>query len=128
MEMTPWEICREYRQAQYKDEQITILAHLNVCSKSDIIKILAENGIEHKAGKKRRGAKPNSAVKAIRGIPRPKRGPRYKWSEEEINKMLKLHEQGKKTAEIAAILGIDVLKIRGKLCRLARAEREVLIQ
>lgn len=42
--MTPTEICKEYRAAKNKKKQIGILADQNLCSKSDIIKILAENG------------------------------------------------------------------------------------
>jgi len=42
--MTDQEICREYRGAKNKRAQITILADQQLCTKGEIIKILAENG------------------------------------------------------------------------------------
>lgn len=44
MEMTPAEICSEYRQAAHKQKQIQILAELNACTKKEIVKILSDAG------------------------------------------------------------------------------------
>lgn len=46
MEMTNEEICRNYRQARHKHQQIQILADMNLCKVSDIIAILEENGVQ----------------------------------------------------------------------------------
>lgn len=130
--MTPWEICREYRQAQNKSEQVKILADLNMCSKNDIINLLAERGIEHKEGKKR-GRKPSAIPKIVGGLTErkkieQKRNGRYIWTEERVQILLRLYDKGNKPKEIAEILGIDAKKVTAKLCRLARTERKVLIQ
>lgn len=42
--MTPNEICRNYRYAKDKKEQIKILADLNCTSKDEIIKVLVDCG------------------------------------------------------------------------------------
>lgn len=42
--MSSEEICKEYRAAKNKKQQIGILADQNLCGKSDIIKILIEAG------------------------------------------------------------------------------------
>ena len=42
--MTQQEICKEYRESKSKKRQIAILADENLCTKSEIIKILVENG------------------------------------------------------------------------------------
>ena len=42
--MTDNEICREYREAKNKKAQIQILADQMLCTRGEIIKILAENG------------------------------------------------------------------------------------
>ncbi len=42
--MTDEEICRNYDEAKNKKEQITILADMNVCKKSQIARILYKHG------------------------------------------------------------------------------------
>lgn len=56
--MTPGEIVASYRQAANKNNQIGVLADLNVCSKDDIIEVLAAQGVEvkKKAGRPRKKA------------------------------------------------------------------------
>ena len=44
MNMTPEEICRSYREAKKKMEQIKILSELNATTEEEIKKILKENG------------------------------------------------------------------------------------
>lgn len=46
MQMSPYEILRSYREALFPKKQITILAELNLCSRSRIIEILLEGGID----------------------------------------------------------------------------------
>lgn len=46
MEMTNEEIVRSYRQALDPRKQITILAELNLCSRSRIIEILIDGGVD----------------------------------------------------------------------------------
>ena len=56
--MTPGEIVASYRQAANKNNQLRVLADLNVCSKDDIIEVLAAQGVEvkKKAGRSRKKA------------------------------------------------------------------------
>lgn len=56
--MTPGEIVASYRQAANKNNQLRVLADLNVCSKDDIIEVLAAQGVEvkKKAGRPRKKA------------------------------------------------------------------------
>lgn len=62
--MSPEEICREYREAKNKRQQISILADQNVTTKAHIIKILAENG-ENVGSQTAKGKKtPRAAVPA----------------------------------------------------------------
>lgn len=56
--MTPGEIVTSYRQAANPAAQLRVLADLNVCSKDDIIEVLAAQGVEvkKKAGRPRKKA------------------------------------------------------------------------
>ena len=47
MQMTNEEICRSYRQAKHRQNQIKILADLNQTSVKEIRKILIDNGALH---------------------------------------------------------------------------------
>ena len=46
MEMTNEEICRDFRQAKHKADQIQILSELNQCNPDEIVRILKEGGIQ----------------------------------------------------------------------------------
>lgn len=46
MQMTNEEILRSYRQAMFPRKQLTILAELNLCSRSRIVEILIECGVD----------------------------------------------------------------------------------
>lgn len=48
MTMDDGEICRSYVLAKYPDKQIRILAELNDCRTTQIIKILEENNVQIK--------------------------------------------------------------------------------
>ena len=56
--MTVEKIVTSYRQAKNQQTQIGVLADLNVCSKDDIIEVLAAQGVEvkKKAGRPRKKA------------------------------------------------------------------------
>lgn len=43
--MTEEEICRDYRLAKHKNQQLQILAELNVCDIRQIYDILAKHGL-----------------------------------------------------------------------------------
>ena len=91
MEMTVWEICQSYKNAENRNNQIKILAELNLCSKREIIEVLSDNGICFKAKKDNRGAKPKPSRRAKN---KPKRRERHEWTQEETNEVLKLYERG----------------------------------
>lgn len=62
--MSDKEIVREYNEAKNKDEQITILADLNLMQESDIKDILAKNGIKV-SGKRGRKKMEKAAVDEV---------------------------------------------------------------
>lgn len=66
MVMTPNEICRNYREAKNKPEQIKILADMNCISVGDIKKILADGGEQvEEPPKTNRGKKPEKNKPAV---------------------------------------------------------------
>lgn len=69
MTMTESEICVSYRQAKNKNEQVKILADLNLCKPEDITELLARNGyitgtpqVKKQEEKKMPSKRENSAV------------------------------------------------------------------
>jgi len=71
MYMTSEEICKEYRTAKNKANQIKILAELNLCRTSEIIRILQEGGIP--VGSRTKGTLKNEIL--ISGEPSPEQFP-----------------------------------------------------
>ena len=65
--MSEWEICQSYRFAKNKRQQVTILAQLNCTYPSQIIKILAKNGIYEKERREAIEARKGS-TEAIRRV------------------------------------------------------------
>lgn len=62
--MSPEQICKEYREAKNKKQQIGILADQNLCGKSEIIKILIEAGEDMSCMEPKKGkGKPKEAPK-----------------------------------------------------------------
>lgn len=59
--MSSEEICKEYRGAKNKKQQIGILADQNLCQKSDIIKILIEAGEDMSCMEPKKKDKPKMA-------------------------------------------------------------------
>jgi hypothetical protein len=111
MEMTEREICRSYLDAKYQDDQLDILADLNLITRIEVINILTRNDIEVK----------QSAIHE---------GKRRKYTEKECDKICHLRNQGRTWDYIAGIIGInkaynvkqfalkhlgDRIKVRGKV-------------
>lgn len=61
--MNSEQICREYREAKNKKQQIGILADQNLCGKSEIIKILIEAGEDMSCMEPKKKEKPKEASK-----------------------------------------------------------------
>jgi len=111
MEMTEHEICRDYQNAKYKDDQLDILADLNLITRIEVINILTRNGVEVKQSTIREGK-------------------RRKYTEKECDEICHLRNQGRPWDYIAKIIGInnahnirqfalkhlgDRIKVRGKV-------------
>ena len=47
--MEPKDIVKSYKEAANKRKQIAILAQLNLCKESDILDVLRDNGVDHRA-------------------------------------------------------------------------------
>ena len=92
MNMTPEEICREYRQTKHKDQYIQILADMNLCKPQDILAILSDKG-------------------EISGAPAKQDKPKR---EEVVNDLIKLVEQGYSNTEIAERLGLTADQVSKK--------------
>lgn len=84
LSMTVEEICRDYRTAKDKRNQIEILADRNVCTKEAIEDVLRSRGEE------------------LPGPPEP-RGAR--WTGQEETRLLQLAGEGKSSTEIAKLMG-----------------------
>lgn len=65
--MNSEQICREYREAKNKKQQITILADQNLCTRSEIIKILIEAGEDMECMKPKKSEK--EAVVPVKALP-----------------------------------------------------------
>lgn len=104
MHMSEFEICRDYESAKDKNEQIKILADMNVCEPSEIIDVLVKNGKISGIKKERTEAKKK---KSIKGSPR--------FSPEEWAQIKKLHDEGVPAKEIAEKLGYDSQAVSNKI-------------
>ena len=90
-------IVREYQQALNKNNEIKILAELNVCTTDDIIELLKEHG----AIKGFPSSQSNTAgVKKVRAES-------VKWTAELDAEVARLYKDGVKIKEIAERLGIN---------------------
>ena len=61
--MSSEQICREYRAAKNKKQQIGILADQNLCTEGEIIKILIENGEDMNCMEPKKKEKPQEVPK-----------------------------------------------------------------
>ena len=94
MVMTESEICVSYRQSKNKNEQVKILADLNLCKPEDITELLARNGY-------------------ITGTPQVKKQKEKKPSSKKekpaiiLERYIGLADRGFTIAETASALGIS---------------------
>lgn len=107
--MTEFDICRDYRLAKNKREQIKILADRNVCGVREIQEILARHGLYD--GKIAAPAKPK--------LQKPKKekskGKKYvKWTADMVEALLAMREQEYKTRDIAGRLGVTPMQVTQK--------------
>ena len=96
--MSEGEIVREYKAAADKNKQVNILADLNVCTKDEILQILVKRG-------------------AISGLPKKKRRPPIKWTEEMLDEIRQLYGNGKSAQEIADFMGLEETQVKNKINR-----------
>lgn len=103
MFMSEYEIVTSYRQAKSKSQQITILAQMNLCERSDIIELLRLNG-EHYTHT----------------------GSCQRWTEAECLRLEQMIESNMSIREIASVYGfkpavmsstVTYLRAQGKLRR-----------
>ena len=79
MKMSDFEILRDYREAKDKNEQVKILADMNLCTQKEVVEFLMKHGINAKCRKCRNEAK--------------------------LEKLKTLHSQGMTDEEMAEELG-----------------------
>lgn len=92
MDMTEFEIVKDYGESKNKKEQIAILADRNLCSTADIMDILKKNGIPLPKGVKKKQYRKSAAG-------------RVQWTEENLAKLQAYVLEGKTLPEIADLFG-----------------------
>ena len=107
MEMTEFDIVRDYGQAANKTAQIGILADLNMCSPADIIRILRENGIPLPEG---------VTSKRYKEFRRPAAG-RVEWNEENIERLRGYVLDGLTLDEIAERFGTGTTAVSKQIAK-----------
>lgn len=115
--MTEFDICRDYRLAKNKRQQIKILADRNVCGIREIQEILARNGLYSGKLAAPRPVKPE-------GAKRVKRRDSLKWTPEMVNTLLAMRERGYKTGDIAESLGINPKQVTQKTYDLTKRGKQ----
>ena len=107
MEMTEFDIVRDYGQAANKAAQIGILADLNMCSPADIIGILRKNGIPLPEG---------VTSKRYKEFRRPAAG-RVEWNEENIERLRGYVLDGLSLDEIAERFGTGTTAVSKQIAK-----------
>ena len=105
LQMSEHEICQMYRDAKDKNEQISILADLNVCDSGTIIDVLSRNGFVPGLPVKSKTAKNDSK----------KRKPATQFTAETCAEIEKLYASGVWTGQIAERLGLDYKAVANKI-------------
>lgn len=98
MQMSEFEILRDYRQAKDKVEQVKILADMNSCTQKEIVEFLAKHGINAKYRKCQNKAK--------------------------LEKLKVLHSQGMTDEEISEELGFGTEYVRQLRIRLGLSKNK----
>ena len=80
MQMSEFEILRDYKEAKDKAEQVKILADMNLCTQKEIVDFLKRHGITAQN--------------------------RNSWNDETIQRLKILHGQGMTDEEIADTMGL----------------------
>lgn len=101
LQMSDTEIVRIYKQAKDKNKQIEILADLNLCEKDDILELLTKN----------------NAITGLKKSKKKRKAP-IKWTQETIDELCRLHEDGLSLKQIAERMGLDELQVKNKLYRM----------
>ncbi len=111
MFMSEFEIIASYRQAKCKSQQISILAEMNLCERSDIIELLQLNG-----------EMPQKTINSVS----------QRWTEAECRNIERMLDANMTTREIAAIYGfkpsvmsstVTYLRAQGRLQRRPGVQR-----
>lgn len=97
------DICKGYRNAKDKNEQLGILSQLNACSISDIVDVLTERGYIDRPNKSKETAEPN----CHRDISTHKKRKRIRWDDNEISKLRQLLKSGMSISSIADAYGLE---------------------
>ena len=107
MEMTEFDIVRDYGQAANKTAQIGILADLNMCSPADIVGVLQKNGIPLPEG---------VTSEQYKEFRRPAAG-RVDWSEENIERLRGYVLDGLTLDEIAERFGTGTTAVSKQIAK-----------
>lgn len=105
MPMTEYEICREYLLAKNPAEQIGILADENCMTRGEIREILYRNSLTDKRIK----------------IKPPRKKTRFYWDAESDGMLVKLHERGFRTKQIAEYMGLEYEQVQNRLTKIRKA-------
>lgn len=105
LQMSEHEICQMYRDAKDKNEQVKILADLNVCDSGTIIDVLSRNGFVPGLPVKSKTAKNDSK----------KRKPATQFTAEICAEIEKLYASGIWTGQIAKRLGLNYKAVADKI-------------
>lgn len=107
MEMTEFEIVKDYRESADKAAQIGILADLNMCSPGDIVGVLQKNGIPLSEG---------VTSEQYKEFRRPAAG-RVDWSEENIERLRGYVLDGLTLDEIAERFGTGTTAVSKQIAK-----------
>lgn len=108
LQMSEHEICQMYRDAKDKNEQISILADLNVCDSGTIIDVLSRNGFVPGLPVKSKTAKNDSK----------KRKPATQFTAEICAEIEKLYAEGVLIREISERIGHDYIATKNKIIKM----------
>lgn len=115
LQMSEHEICQMYRDAKDKNEQISILADLNVCDSGTIIDVLSRNGFVPGLPVKSKTARNGFKGEITTKTGSKKRKPATQFTAETCAEIEKLYASGIWTGQIAERLGLDYKAVANKI-------------